>query len=40
MERILKEISGKLSTICSKYDLLTAAFQDMETQTKCYRENF
>jgi hypothetical protein len=38
MERILEEISGKLSTLCSKYDLLTAAFQDMETQTKCYRE--
>ena len=38
MERILEEISGKLSTISSKYDNLTSAFNEMENQTRLYRE--
>lgn len=39
MERILEEISEKLSTLCSKCELFTTAFQNMEEQTRLYREN-
>ena len=38
MERILEEMSGKLSTISSKYANLTSAFNEMENQTRLYRE--
>lgn len=38
IERILEEISGKISILCSKYDNFTTMFETLEQQTREYRE--
>lgn len=39
IERILEEISGKISILCSKYDNFTTLFETLEQQTREHREN-
>lgn len=38
IERILEEISEKISTLCSKYDNFTTAIRDMEELNRIFRE--